>query len=386
MAFDKCLFSKLFSKMLGKDIPPVVVRVLIFAYEEQKGWVRLAGKNSNTFSIENATRQGSILSPYLFSSCYLDDLLVKLRKIGLGCYVAGVWVGASAYADDLALLAPDRSTLQNMVAICEEYGRDHNLVFSTDPNPSKSKTKCVQFSPKRRNVAYPPAIILNGKELLWVAQTDHLGHILHENLSMETDAKKARASFMNRASDLRDNLYFAHPEQKVHAIQLYCCDAYGSMLWQFGSNYADSYFKAWNAQARLAWNIPRETHTNLVVNYFCQGHLSLKNQVFSRYHKFVTTLINSPSKEIRILVNLVKSDKRSVTGRNIAYISDMCGVNILKLATWQVKKLLPEESKVEPWRSSLLTSLFKCRWNNSEASLNLTKGQCEDMIKSLCIS
>ena len=123
-----------------------------------------------------------------------------------------------------------------------------------------------------------------------------------------------------------------------------------------------------------------------MVNYFCQGHLSLKNQVFSRYHKFVTKLINSLCKEIRILVNLVKSDKRSVTGRNIAYISDMCGVNILKLATWQVKKLLPEESKVEPWRSSLLTSLFKCRWNNSEASLNLTKGQCEDMIKSLCIS
>ena len=33
-AFDKCLFNKLFEKMLDKGIPPVVVRVLAFAYTE----------------------------------------------------------------------------------------------------------------------------------------------------------------------------------------------------------------------------------------------------------------------------------------------------------------------------------------------------------------
>ena len=64
-------------------------------------------------------------------------------------------------------------------------------------------------------------IILDGKELPWVTHVDHLGHSLQENLSMETDANKARASFMSRASDLRDDLYFAHPSQKIHAIQLY---------------------------------------------------------------------------------------------------------------------------------------------------------------------
>ena len=115
MAFDKCMFSRLFTKMLAKGVPPIVVRALVYAYEEQKGWVRLAGKNSTSFSIKNATRQGSVLSPYLFSSCYLDDLLVKLRSLKLGCHVAGMWMGATAYADDLALMAPDRQTLQKMI-------------------------------------------------------------------------------------------------------------------------------------------------------------------------------------------------------------------------------------------------------------------------------
>ena len=287
MAFDKCLYSKLFSKMLAKGIPPAIVRVLIFAYEEQKGWVRLNSRNSDTFSIKNATRQGSVLSPYIFSSCYLDDLIVKLRSLKLGCHVAGVWVGASAYADDLALLAPDRYTLQRMVTVCEEYAMEHNLMFSTDIDPSKSKTKCILFSPKRRNKVYPPSIVLDGKYLPWVEKVDHLGHLLQENLSMEADSIKVRASFMSRASDLRDNLYFAHPEQKIQSIQLFCCDAYGSMLWELSSRYADSFFKAWNVQARLAWNVPRETHTNLIDDFFCKGFHSLRNQVLARYHNFM---------------------------------------------------------------------------------------------------
>ena len=86
------------------------------------------------------------MSPYLFSACYLDDLIVKLRSLKLGCHVGGVWMGASAYADDLALLAPDRYTLQRMVTVCEEYAVEHNLMFSTDIDPSKSKTKCILFS------------------------------------------------------------------------------------------------------------------------------------------------------------------------------------------------------------------------------------------------
>ena len=54
-AFDMVLFSEMFEKMVNRDIHAVVVRVLVFAYEEQKGWVRLGGKNSETFRLTNGT-------------------------------------------------------------------------------------------------------------------------------------------------------------------------------------------------------------------------------------------------------------------------------------------------------------------------------------------
>jgi hypothetical protein len=85
-AFDKCRFDKLFGKLIAKGLPAVVIQVLIFMYEEQQGWVKLGGKKSTSFRITNGTRQGSVLSPVLFS-VYLDDLLSDLRKLQLGCHM-----------------------------------------------------------------------------------------------------------------------------------------------------------------------------------------------------------------------------------------------------------------------------------------------------------
>ena len=203
---------------------------------------------------------------------------------------------------------------------------------------------------------------------------------------MEADGTRARASFMCRASDLRENLYFAHPEQKMQAIKLYCSDAYGSMLWQLSSKYAESFFKAWNIQARLSWNIPRETHSYLVEGFFCKGYPSLRNQVLARYHNFIKKLRESPSKEVRFLVNLVKYDMRSITGRNVSYISDLCKSNILVFANWKVKQMLPKNACVESWRSGLLTTLLAARWSDTQHQMNIDKKQCEEMIRSLCIS
>ena len=52
---------------------------------------------------------------------------------------------------------------------------------------------------------------------------------------MIADGVRARRSFMSKACDIRDNLYFADPRQRVQAVQLYCCDGYGLMLWDFRS-------------------------------------------------------------------------------------------------------------------------------------------------------
>jgi hypothetical protein len=49
----------------------------------------------------------------------MDDLLVELRNLGVGCKVAGVFMGAMGFCDDLLLLAPTRDAIQVMLDTCQ---------------------------------------------------------------------------------------------------------------------------------------------------------------------------------------------------------------------------------------------------------------------------
>ena len=94
----------------------------------KQGGLSWLGKSSLEFQLTYGTRQGSVLSPILFS-VYLDNLLRDLRRKELACTIGGCWLGAMGYADDLILLATNREVLQKMLTICEKYAEDHILVF-----------------------------------------------------------------------------------------------------------------------------------------------------------------------------------------------------------------------------------------------------------------
>ena len=383
-AFDKCRFDILFTKLIKKGLPPIVVRVLIFVYEEQVCWVKLGGKKSSPFRVTNGTRQGSVLSPVFFS-VYLDDLLMELRKLQLGCHIGGLWYGASGYADDLILLAPNREVLQRMLQVCQAYAVEHNLVFSTDPVPAKSKTKCIFFCGRPGNVKYPDKVQLDGKDLPWVESADHLGHTLHQLTNMEKDCQRARARFIDKTVQIREQLSFAQPDQILKAIQLLCSDAYGSMLWNFSSAGSEQYFKSWNTCVKLIYEVPRSTFTYLVEGHLAANHLSLRNQILSRYSGFYRNLLQSPSKEVRVLAKIVSADPRSSTCLNLRYLERLTGLNQPQFfSSARIRIALPVRKvpEGEGWRLGLLDNLMKLK---QERYLRVedTKTICA-MIDSLC--
>ena len=267
-----------------------------------------------------------------------------------------------------------------MSNVIQEYGAEHNLAFTT------SKTKCIIFSGNKR-VQEPPPIMLNGKALPFVRKVDHLGHVLHQSMSMENDSIRAKNSFKRRANDIRDQLHFCSPQQKMTAINLYCTDAYGVLLYDLQSEYASSLYKQWSIQARLAHGVKMETHTNVVEGFLCSDMVSLKTQVLSRYPKFVRKLLGSSSKEIRFLSRILITDQRSNLCRNITYVSDLTKLqNVVMVASWRVKQALKVKCTLEPWRKALLTSYMQIRFDKSYSEYNMSKEQCDKFIDSLCIS
>ena len=78
-AFDTCKFSILFTKLLKKNVPPIVVRVLIAVYEDQYAWVKWGGVRSSLFLICNGTSK-DLYFPLHYLRCML---MISSRSSGL---------------------------------------------------------------------------------------------------------------------------------------------------------------------------------------------------------------------------------------------------------------------------------------------------------------
>ena len=152
-AFDTVKYSILFQKLLDAKIPPVIVRLIIHMYQKQSPNVRWEGKLSRKFNISNGVKQGSVLSPILFCF-YMNNLFSLMKNNKTGCHVGNYFAGLFGYADDLFIISHSRKGLQEMVTVAEKYAEYHNIKFSTNPDPVKSKTKGIIFtsSSQRPNI------------------------------------------------------------------------------------------------------------------------------------------------------------------------------------------------------------------------------------------
>ena len=241
------------------------------------------------------------------------------------------------------------------------------------------------FCGRSGNVRYPEPVQLDGKDLPWVESADHLGHRLHQKTTMEKDCQRARGKYIAKTVEIREQLSFAKPQQIMQAIQVLSSDAYGSMLWDLGSDQAEQYFKCWNTCTKLVYSIPRSTFTYLVEGYLAGGQTSLRNQVLSRYSGFFRNLLKSPSREVRILSRIVASDPRSTTYANLKYVQKLTGLTQPEMySSTRIRAALPvrEVPDCEKWRLGLLANLFKMK---SERYLRVedSKSICA-MLDSLC--
>ena len=284
-ALDKCKFSLLFRRLLDKGLPAVVVRVLVFIYMEQYAWVRWGEAKSSIMTISNGTRQGAILSP-IFWAVYSDPMLQRLRELGLGAHVAGLYMGAVCYADDLLLIAPTRSAMQRMLVEIEDFAAEYNITFSTDPVPSKSKTKCLFIVGNRRHLRKPASLVLCGRELPYVRQAEHLGNMLTEEGTMEQDTVMKRARFIQSSVEIRTLFSFAAPAEVLHALKVYSSSFYGSCLWDLGGMKAKQVYSAWNTTVKLVWYCPPWTRTFFLQQLLSCGQTSAKVDILTRYVNF----------------------------------------------------------------------------------------------------
>ena len=385
-AFDMCRFDILFTRLLERRIPAIVIRTLIRVYEDQYAWVRWGRARSSLFSIVNGTRQGSVLSPALFA-VYIDGLLKELRDLGVGCHVGDVFMGAVGFCDDILLLAPNRSAMAKMLTVCEKFAKDNNLQFSTDPDPAKSKSKCIYMVGAKKTLKNPAPLQLNGKDLPWVKSANHLGHELSQDGTMDSDIRMKRAIFIQRSTEVRETFDFAHPVEILRAIKVYCCDFYGSMLMDMQGPVAAQLYNSWKTAVKLAWDVPRETRTYFVDHLLSGGVVSARIDILARFSNFYKKLRLSSSNEVQILVGIVSRDIRTTTARNLSFIREESGLDARDTSSKIRESLIERRMGVpdeDSWRIGYLSKLLEERQQLSYHGQDMTR--VTELIDALCIN
>ena len=235
-------------------------------------------------------------------------------------------MGAVVYADDLILLAPSRRAAQKMLKRCESFAQEHNIFFSTDPDPAKSKTKSIYvIGPRGSAVPKPVALQLCGQDLPWVARAEHLGHAISEDGTMRRDAVEKRAQFIDCSVKIREALSFAHPAEQLQAVEKYCTSVYGSNLYNFKSREFGMICSAWKTCVKLAWGVHWGCRPYLLQKVLAPGVQSLRVNLLLRFRSFFRSLLVSPSLEVQVAARLAARDIQSPVGSNLALLCQESG-------------------------------------------------------------
>ena len=120
-----------------------------------------------------------------------DRLLKEITKEHINWHWKYTRILKMGLCDDLLLLDPTSDGMQVMQDTCHRFPDRVNLKFSTDPNPKKSKTKCIFVTGKNKKKQKPENLILDGKMLPWVESAIHLGHVCHQSVKLAWQVPRA---------------------------------------------------------------------------------------------------------------------------------------------------------------------------------------------------
>ena len=300
-------------------------------------------------------------------------------------------MGVVVYADDVLLMAPNRAAMQLMLDKCEAYAIKYNIMYSTDPDPIKSKSKCIFVCGTRKNLSKPVPLTLCGQKLPWVSTATHLGHELHESGSMEHDAEIKKAMFINQSVEIRETFNFASPNEVILALKVYCTSFYGCMLWDLGGEKASQVFNAWKTAIKLTWRVPRATRTFLLQNTSVPGLTSARCDILARYAGFARGLIGSASEEVRVMFNIVSRDIRTTTGSNLAFVQAASGLDPVYYGSKRIKEEISKREIVpipenDQWRLLYLSKLLEQRQVSYYLGNADEMNELSQLIESLCVS
>ena len=128
-AFDCVWHNGLFVKLYTMGIKSNLLRIIINLHKDIKSAVLYKGYYSDWFSVLQGTRQGGVLSPFLYL-CFNNDLINELVASKLGFKLSTRCICAPAVADKMLLMALSKLGLDGLMRICFSNGCKWRFLYA----------------------------------------------------------------------------------------------------------------------------------------------------------------------------------------------------------------------------------------------------------------
>lgn len=226
-AFDSVDHIVLFRTLLKLELPGNLLKLLAYWYSNQHINIRWKHVVTDSFSMTNGTRQGSILFPYLFF-VYIRSASTSVRNSLVGCHIGIMPCNILLYADDIVLMAPTWHAQQRLLNICSKAVNALVMKF----NGVKSVTLIFPPHKSRWRVEYEfPAFTLDGCQLSVVHKCKYLGHFISVDEADNADILYQRGLMFARTNYLMRKFSKCSSSVKVCLFKAYCLNVYGMPIW-----------------------------------------------------------------------------------------------------------------------------------------------------------
>ena len=317
---------------------PLTIRLLLSMYTNQKLQVKWNNCKSHKFNVTNGVRQGGVLSPRLFS-VYVDELLEKLKINGAGCHIGHYYVGALGYADDIILLCPSLSGMHDMIKTCEEYAKDHQILFNG------KKSKYLIFG----KYEYNAKLLLNNEIVPRCDSAVHLGHFLHTKDTYNELTKDAIKEFHKGFHGFMSRFSGCSTISKNKLLHQYCRSMYGSQLWLLSSQSVTNMCTQWRKSHRQALSLPYRTHCDLIP--LIAENTPIVIFLHCKFLAFYKSAATSKNSIVNYMAKTCFFNQESTMGRNMTHLLHKYNLQVNNILSYS--KDLIKKHCYQKWKSEV---------------------------------
>ena len=180
----------------------------------------------------------------------MDELIERLKRSGVGCYIGNIFMGAFCYADDCTLLGPTLLSMKNMLDILSKFGKYFYMKF----NPAKSQFIVFSDDKTPCNIKFDDVSITTAK------CANHLGYPISVSNSNE-HTLQCKHDFESKANCVISNFASFTVHLKYKLLKSFCLSLFGYALWNLSSKSVDMIYTAWRVIVRKLLNVSYKTNS-----------------------------------------------------------------------------------------------------------------------------